>query len=203
MRRNFKTVLSVVAILAVWLLAVGNFIVRDFYPSRRLELTSGKPNRLFAIALDSPDGCLLVQAGDWPHTFAKPFTLGVLSWPGENSWVEFYWSNDGSIVAALARDDHDASSSYVAAYDYKNHIPIELSSMAWDKKSCNDRIAILMATGGGRRNESVEVPSLNTGLYENRGSIVAPDASARLPDSPACSGIQLTWALLITKERWL
>lgn len=137
----------------------------NFHPKRSYEIPGA--GRLFAQAIDSADETIHVQAADWPHTFWKPFFLGDgAEWPERYTVSQFYRSKDGSVVAFLAQERGEAEPSYVAAYDFKAHEKIRAERAEGGVSACHEKIAELLAQRGGREETSLEIPSLNSGLYQ-------------------------------------
>lgn len=163
MKFGLKKATVIVAAIAVIAASVG--IARQFYPSSRYELSGGGKNRLFSVSVDSADGSVPVRAADWPYTFSRPFTLGDSYWPEKYSTIEFYWSNDRTVVAMLAQEKGDAAPLYFAAYDYRSHKGVDLQSLGWVKSACNEQIAALLRERGGRDDSPIAIPSPNSGSY--------------------------------------
>ena len=141
--------------------------VRSFYPGRRVELP-GKVRefRLFAHTPPSREGTLLVKVADWPFTLVTPLTLGEVDWPEKYSSSNFYWSQDGSLVIWRIRGISEPFEHNQFAYDFRDHRKIEWSPL-WMKSDQLDRkLDALVKERGGLEPVPIEVPGLNTGMYD-------------------------------------
>lgn len=128
-------------------------------------MSRGGLHRLFAVAYASVDVILSVKAADWPHTFVEPYVLGHDNWPEKYASSEFLWSADGSVVVWWVRGVSEKAKRYEAAYDYREHRGIGLRQHRWNTRECDDHIRTLVEERGGLKEPSVQVPSLNTGMY--------------------------------------
>lgn len=131
-----------------------------------MKNVSGGRNRLFAVALDSADETILVQAADWPYTFFKPFTLGEANWPEKYLTSSYGWSKDGSLAVWYAQERDSDEVLFMAAYDYNKHKGIDLEKFHWDRMACNRTIFELLSSRGGRNSIPIEIPGPNSGLYQ-------------------------------------
>jgi hypothetical protein len=142
-------------------------LIRGFYPGRRVELTSkDSKNRLFAHAPPSRDGTLLVKISDWPFTLMAPMTLGESNWPEKYASSEFYWSTDGSLIVWRVRGVSEQVEHNEAAYDFRHHVRFNWSQV-WMKDDQHDqRLDALLKERGGLESVPVDVPGLNSGMFE-------------------------------------
>lgn len=165
--RFFKATKWVGVCLIILATCMAVFVARRFNPPNSLEITSTNGNhRLIAVAVDSADGTILVKACDWPHTFCSPFVLGDTAWPEKYVSATCYWSKDGSLAVWKAQDVNDKTKMYKAAYDFREHRSIDAQRYAWNTHACNEAIAELIAERGGIESTAIDIPSLNSGLYQ-------------------------------------
>lgn len=157
-----KKILYITAPLTLLLLVCSISIYSNFHPDRVHEMTGH--NRVIAKAIDSSDETIHVLAADWPHTFWRPFFLGESEWPERYDSAKFYKSNDGTIIAFLAKEHNAKNALYVAAYDFKNHSGYESSSIS-QPSVLHAIIVELLEQREGREENPIEIPSLNSGLY--------------------------------------
>jgi hypothetical protein len=156
-------------IVSLMILTAGTAVVvaRRFSPPNRLEIISTNGNhRLLAVAVDSAGGTILVKACDWPHTFFSPFILGDAAWPEKYVSATCCWSSDGSLAVWESQEVNDKSKLYEAAYDFRKHVSIDARRYAWNRHLCNEAIAALVAERGGLEPTVIDIPSLNSGLYQ-------------------------------------
>ena len=55
---------------------------------------------------------------------------------------------------------------YEAAYDFREHLRIDLQGHAWNTQACNEAIAALVVERGGVDPTTIDIPTLNSGLYQ-------------------------------------
>jgi len=139
-------------------------IYLNFHPGRRCEIPG--PSHLFAQAIDSADETLHVKAADWPYTFWQPFLLGDAAWPERYSVARFFRSKDGSVVAFLAQERNAPDPLYVTAYDFKNHNGFEAKNAGSGALDNHAKVVELLGQRGGPEELPIEIPPLNSGLYE-------------------------------------
>jgi hypothetical protein len=136
----------------------------NFHPKRTYEIPGS--NRLFAQAIDSADETLHVKVADWPYTFWQPVLLGDAAWPERHSVARFFRSKDGSIVALLAQERNASEALYVTAYDFKNHEKFEARDSDGGACGNNAKVIELLKERGGPEESPIEIPPLNSGLYD-------------------------------------
>jgi len=139
-------------------------ICLNFRPNRTYEIPG--PSHLFAQAIDSADETLHVKAADWPYTFWQPFLLGDAAWPERYSVARFFRSKDGSVVALLAQERNALAPLYVTAYDFKNHKRFEAKNADGGALGNHTKVVELLGQRGGPEELPIEIPPLNSGLYE-------------------------------------
>ena len=157
------------SVLSLVILSIGIAVVmtRRFNPSNRFEFRSTKGNhRLFAVAVDSAEGTILVKACDWPHTFFSPFILGDATWPEKFTSANCLWSKDGTVAVWEVQAVNDKTKRYESAYDFREHHSIDPQRHAWSEQFCNETIAELVTKRGGVESPAIDIPSLNSGLYQ-------------------------------------
>jgi hypothetical protein len=143
------------------------FIRHQFNPPNHLNFSSTKGNyRLLAVAVDSADGTILVKACDWPHTFFSPFVLGDAIWPEKYASAKCHWSRDGTLAVWEVQEVNEKTKRYEAGYDFREHLRIDLEGHAWNTQACNEAIAALVVERGGVDPTAIDIPTLNSGLYQ-------------------------------------
>jgi hypothetical protein len=140
-------------------------LYKNFHPKRVYEIPGSA--RLFAQGINSSDETIHVKAADWPHTFWKPFLLGDAEWRERYSEAQFFRSKDGTVAVFLAQEHKSPEPLYLAAYDYKTHERFEAGKMDGGASACHKRVGNLLDERGGREETPIEVPALNSGLYDH------------------------------------
>ncbi len=165
--RFYKAAKWVGVFLIILAIGIAVVIACRFSPLNSLEIRSKNENhRLIMVAVDSADGTILVKACDWPHTFFSPFVLGDSAWPEKYVSATCYWSRDGSLAVWETQDVNDKGKIYEAAYDFREHLSIDAQRYAWNTHACNEAIAELVAERGGLESTAIDIPSLNSGMYQ-------------------------------------
>lgn len=160
MKNIIQKSIRVIIISTVCIIAITAFIVfRNFYPDRIYSLP-GK-NRIFAQAIDSADETVHLKAADWPYTFWAPFLLGDAFWPEKYVKAELYQSKDQTFVALRILAHNENEARYYSAYDFSNH-----KAFHGGVPDAHDAILQVMLQRGNCEDKPIEVPSLNSGLYE-------------------------------------
>jgi len=139
-------------------------IYRNFHPKRAYEIPGF--GRIFAEGINSADETIDVKAADWPYTFWKPFFLGDAEWRERYTRAQFFRSKDGSVVAFLAQEHNAIEAVYVSAYDFKTHEEFDAEKMDGGALSFHKKVSGLLDKRGGREETPIEIPGLNSGLYE-------------------------------------
>lgn len=155
--------------VSIMILSTGMAVVIAcrFSPPNRIELKPIKgSHRLFAVAINSADGTVLVNACDWPYTFFSPFVLGDAVSPEKHVSTSCRWSNDGTLVVWEVQDMSNNTIRYDTAYDFREHQSIDIQRHSWNAQVCHEAIAALVAERGGLQSLVIDIPSLNSGLYE-------------------------------------
>lgn len=165
--RFYKVAIKVGGGLIILVIGTAVVVACRFNPPNSLAITSKDENhRLLAVAVDSADGTILVKACDWPHTFFSPFVLGDSAWPEKHVSATYYWSRDGSLAVWEAQNVNDKTKIYKAAYDFREHLSIDAQRYTWNNHACNEAIAELIAERGGLESTAIDIPSLNSGMYQ-------------------------------------
>lgn len=139
-------------------------LYRNFHPQRAYGVPGSA--RIFAEGIDSADETIHVKVADWPYTFWKPFFLGEAEWPERYLKAQFFRSKDGSVVVFLAQERTSPEAAYTAAYDFKAHEGYEAGKMDGGAAACHKKIAGLLDERSGREETPIEIPPLNSGLYD-------------------------------------
>lgn len=162
-----KTVKVVVFATLIFSAGMAVVVRNRFNPSNCIEFSSKKGNhRLLAVAVDSADETILVKACDWPHTLFSPFVLGDVIWPEKYASANCHWSSDGTLAVWEVQEVNEKIKRYEAAYDFREHTSIDLQRYAWNKLGCNEAIAALIIERGGVEPSAIDIPTLNSGLYQ-------------------------------------